>query len=203
MAGSSDSELQGLEAWLHDVLGECPSFKGVTYYEEYRAVLGDLTRFRNIVELGVAEGASLLAWARLAPLAVCSGFDLDPPARLEQTIIDLGFTEQGTGVPRRSERSTDDLAARMGAPDLIVDDASHLLNQTRTTFRRLFPALAPGGCTASRTGPLATGRASGVPRRVCTGCSTKSSTKSRWKTALNRRQKGRGSPYGRRFRSGN
>ena len=145
MAGSSDRELQGLEAWLRDVLGECPSFKGATYYEEYRAVLGDLTRFRNIVELGVAEGASLLAWARLAPLAVCSGFDLDPPTKLEQTITDLGLADR-VRVFRADQSDPQAIAARIGAaPDLIVDDASHLLNQTRTSLRHLFPLLVPGG----------------------------------------------------------
>ena len=144
MAGSSSSELHGLEAWLRGALGDSPSFKGITYYEEYRAVLGDLTRFRNIVELGVAEGASLLAWAHLAPLAVCTGFDVEPPVKLQQSIAALGLTDR-VRVFRADQSDPTSIGARIGTPDLIVDDASHLLKETRTCFRHLFPFLAPGG----------------------------------------------------------
>ena len=145
MAESSDNEVQGLEEWVRKVLGECQNFKGAIYYEEYRAVLGDLTRFRNIVELGVAEGASLLVWARLVPLAVCSGFDLEPPPKLRQTIIDLGLADR-VRVFRADQSDPETIAAEFGAaPDLIVDDASHMLDPTRTAFKHLFLLLAPGG----------------------------------------------------------
>ena len=94
-ASSTDPRLDGIEDWIASQLGPVPNFKGVRYFSEYLRLFGDeLDSIRRIVELGVAEGASLLAWSRLCPKAVCLGVDLHRPARLESALARLGIEER-------------------------------------------------------------------------------------------------------------
>ncbi len=79
-----------IEAWILAALGATPNFKGRTYFAEYAAVLGArLPQCELIVELGVAEGASLLAWSRLCPRATCIGVDVARNLRLTEALSGL------------------------------------------------------------------------------------------------------------------
>ena len=142
----SDPRLAGLEDWIGRELGPVPNFKGVRYLSEYLRVLGgELDSIRIVVELGVAEGASLLAWSRLCPEAVCLGVDVRQPARLDSAVRRLGIEGR---VKLLSGDHNEPETFASGIPqgvDLIVDDGSHLLEPTRRCFAALFPKLRPGG----------------------------------------------------------
>lgn len=141
-----DPRLDGLEDWIASQLGPVPNFKGARYLSEYLGLLGEeLHSVRRIVELGVAEGASLLAWLRLCPEAVCLGVDLHLPTRLESAVARLGI-EGRLKLLAGDHNEPETFAARIPeGVDLIVDDGSHLLAPTKRCFVTLFPKLRPGG----------------------------------------------------------
>lgn len=141
-----DARLNGLESWIESQLGQVPNFKGVRYLSEYLRLLGDrLDSMRCIVELGVAEGASLLAWSRLCPAAVCIGVDRDWPAGLERALVRLEL--EGRVHLIACDHNEPEKIARMipEEVDLIVDDGSHLREPTTRCFFTLFPKVRPGG----------------------------------------------------------
>lgn len=107
---------------------------------------------RNIVELGVFEGGStgFIAQATQPEHLLC--FDVEPRREalekmlrakgLERTVRPHWEVDQADGSRLRSI-VRDELGE---APlDLVIDDASHLLEQTRASFNALFPLLRPGG----------------------------------------------------------
>jgi hypothetical protein len=99
-----------------------------------------------IFEIGVGGyqypdrgGESLRMWERYFPAAKIVGVDIYPKNALG---LDRVHIEHG------SQDNPDFLAslvAKYGAPDLIVDDASHVNQLTVRTFEILFPMLKPGG----------------------------------------------------------
>ncbi len=143
---STDARLAGLEGWIESQLGPAPNFKGARYYSEYLRLFGDdFDSIRCIVELGVAEGASLLAWSRLCPEAVCFGVDLHPPARFESSLARLGIQARVKLLVGDHTEPKGFVSAIPEGVDLIVDDGSHLLVPTKRCFLALFPKLRPGG----------------------------------------------------------
>jgi methyltransferase family protein len=145
-ASSSDPRLDGIEDWIAAQLGPAPNFKGVRYLSEYLRLFGaELDSIRRIVELGVAEGASLLAWSRLCPQAACLGVDLHRPARLELALARLGIADRVELLVGDHNEPDGFASAIPEGVDLIVDDGSHRLMPTERCFRTLFPKLRPGG----------------------------------------------------------
>jgi hypothetical protein len=143
--GPADA-LDRIDRWVRDELGDVTDFKGVGYLREYVRILGPrLREVSSIVELGVAEGASLLAWSRLCPRARCLGIDREPAPQLDAAIERLGLRERVSVVLADHNDVGAIGAAIEGQPDLIVDDGSHLLESTRRCFFRLFDRLIPGG----------------------------------------------------------
>jgi predicted O-methyltransferase YrrM len=109
-------------------------------------------RPRSIVELGIFKGggAALIAQLAKPDKFVAVDYTPAPVPLLEQFIDDRAL--RGTVVPYYGvdQADTEALARIMAAEfdgpiDLVVDDASHLVNQTRASFNRLFPHLRPGG----------------------------------------------------------
>jgi predicted O-methyltransferase YrrM len=110
----------------------------------------------RLVELGIAEGGSTVLAALAAEPSALLAVDIEPEplAALEEFIAarDLGarvHTRYGIDQGDR-DQLTRAVDATIGtAPlDLVVDDASHALDPTRTSFEVLFPRLAPGGLYA-------------------------------------------------------
>jgi len=110
------------------------------------------TKPRTIVELGVFEGGSTGFIAQTTPVEKLITFDIERPCvALEQMIrakeletivrphweIDQADTERLRAIVREELGDT--------PIDLIIDDASHLLEPTRASFNALFPLLRPGG----------------------------------------------------------
>lgn len=108
---------------------------------------------RRIVEVGVYEGGSTALLAQLARPEKLVAVDIgsSPNAALDQFIEARRLRDAVSvhwGVDQADGKRLEAIAAAEfgSAPlDLIVDDASHLLEETRRTFETLFPLLRPGG----------------------------------------------------------
>jgi predicted O-methyltransferase YrrM len=110
----------------------------------------------RLVELGIAEGGSTVLAALAAEPSALLAVDIEPEplAALEDFIAARGLgsrvqTRYGIdqGDRDRLARTVDE-AIGSDPLDLVVDDASHTLDPTRTSFEVLFPLLAPGGLYA-------------------------------------------------------
>jgi predicted O-methyltransferase YrrM len=122
------------------------------------AFLDLLTEFHGgrIVELGIAEGGSTALIAITAAPAALLAVDIEPvpqPA-LEELIArrDLGRSVHTRYGLDQADREGLDRAVTEAIGDepldLVLDDASHELDPTRTSFEVLFPRLRHGGLYA-------------------------------------------------------
>jgi hypothetical protein len=104
----------------------------------------------------VTEGGSTVLAALAAEPSALLAIDIEPQplAALEEFIVarDLGarvHTRYGIDQGDRDQLArTVDEAIGTEPLDLVIDDASHALDLTRTSFEVLFPRLAPGGLYA-------------------------------------------------------
>jgi tetratricopeptide (TPR) repeat protein len=110
------------------------------YLRHYERVLD---RYRDtpveLLEIGVAEGASLRTWNRFFPLGTITGVDNNPAARPHaggRVAVEIGSQADPEFLSA--------LAARH-RPDVIIDDGSHQSAHVFLTFEHLFPCLRPGG----------------------------------------------------------
>jgi predicted O-methyltransferase YrrM len=108
---------------------------------------------RRIVDLGIFKGGSTALLALLARPEKLTAVELDPEPveALDSFLADYNLRtavscHYGLDQGDRDRLDRLVLADHEGEPlDLVVDDASHLLRQTRTSFEVLFPRLRPGG----------------------------------------------------------
>jgi predicted O-methyltransferase YrrM len=123
-----------------------------TLVERYAEILEQFPG-GNIVELGVREGGStaLIALLSLPRTLVALELVEPVPPALEAFVArhDLGATVRPHVGVDQSDRGR--LAAIVDAEfgeaalDLVIDDASHLLEPTTASFEELFPRLREGG----------------------------------------------------------
>lgn len=115
--------------------------------------LRPLVEGRNVVELGIAEGGST-AWLalELAPAKLIAvDIATDRLTALDDLIATRGLGEvvrPHWGVDQADRAALGALVdAELGGEplDLVVDDASHLLGPSRSSFETLFPRVRPGG----------------------------------------------------------
>ncbi len=115
---------------------------------------------RRIVELGIKNGGStaLIALAAEPDVFLAADLEVEVPPLLARLLgnTDVAgrvFTEFGLDQGDRAAL-TRFVEAHMpgGDIDLVIDDASHILGPTRTSFEVLFPACAAAACTSWRTG---------------------------------------------------
>lgn len=123
--------------------------KPQSMFENYRELGRDA---RRIVEVGVFEGGSALLFADMFPQAKIVGIDLRPENPAIQAHLDrMGYADRVKlhfGVSQDDAQCVPELLARDlagEAPDLIIDDASHIYGFTTRCFDILFPRLALGG----------------------------------------------------------
>ncbi|MEJ7583164.1 MAG: class I SAM-dependent methyltransferase [Acidimicrobiales bacterium] len=112
-------------------------------------------RFRHsaIVELGIAAGGSTALMALLARPRKLVALEIDakPVRGLAELIEMRGLTEVVRAYYGVNQADRERLAEIMDAEfpdaplDLVIDDASHLLAESRSSFESLFPRLRPGG----------------------------------------------------------
>lgn len=158
---SADDEfvLDGTEYGCRPIAGYFPSTvqrlcirKPRAAVERYESLLQEL-RPRSIFEAGIYEGGSAALIAQLARPEKLVAIDInaEPSAGLEQFVREHeagGSIAAHWGVDQSDQpRLERILAEELGSEplDLVIDDASHLLAQSRTTFNTLFPRLRPGG----------------------------------------------------------
>jgi len=109
--------------------------------------------FRNVLELGIARGGSTIWLNELLNPAKLVAVDIaaTPVEALEKYRVESGRTEQLVtyyGVDQKNEQMLRKICAVEfdDEPiDLIVDDASHYLQETLISFNCLFPRLRTGG----------------------------------------------------------
>lgn len=88
-----------------------------------------------MMEIGVADGSSLLAWQEIFPNAHIVGMDIHPAARWngEMHIANQYYREDCARV------------AGNRLFDVIVEDATHRLDHTLLTLYWMWPYVKPGG----------------------------------------------------------
>lgn len=105
------------------------------YGDAYEQLLPDRGAIRLMMEIGVADGSSLLAWEEILPNATIVGMDIHPAAKWRGE-FHLG--------DQRSQEDCERAAAGRQF-DLIVEDATHQLGDTLVTLLYLWPSVKPGG----------------------------------------------------------
>ncbi|MFR9729804.1 class I SAM-dependent methyltransferase [Saccharopolyspora sp. MS10] len=114
------------------------------HYERHFGPLRD--RPLTVLELGIggyddpaAGGGSLRMWKRFFPRALVYGVD----------VVDKSPLAEQRLYPIRGDQSDVDflaeLAGEIGPVDVVIDDGSHYCPDVISSFRALFPLLAPGG----------------------------------------------------------
>jgi SAM-dependent methyltransferase len=88
-----------------------------------------------LLEIGCGEGGSLQLWKRyLGPYAQVIGVDIRPECS--------AFEDRQIAVRIGNQADTvflDSVLAEFGAPDIVIDDGSHLMDHLTATFRHLYP----------------------------------------------------------------
>ncbi len=126
--------------------------KNPTLVDSYLALIRDL-RPKRIVEIGVLEGGStaLLALAAQPELLVSLERSPDLIEPLQSLIEARGLADRvhpKFGIDQSdSDAVRTEVLEHLGDQklDLIIDDASHLVEPTRSSFNVLSPLLRPGG----------------------------------------------------------
>lgn len=109
------------------------------YGDAYESILGTLrTRAELVMEIGVADGSSLLAWREIFPYATVVGLDIHPSQRAQGERLEFHL---GSATSKEDcER-----AAAGRQFDFICDDAAHYLQDNLVTLLYLWPYVKPGG----------------------------------------------------------
>lgn len=130
----------------------------VEWYSQLLSELGP----RTVVEVGMYDGASMALCEELAHPRKLVGIDRRPTA---STALNDFIATRGVqptvrpfyGVDQTDVGRLDEiLTAEFGDDplDLVVDDASHLLDATRVTFNTVYPRLRPGGMYVIEDWPM-------------------------------------------------
>jgi predicted O-methyltransferase YrrM len=112
-----------------------------------------LTSDSRMLEMGLADGASAIFWAELFDPAFYVGVDIAPGPRsdwlddyvarrgLAERLVTIWGVDQADGAALRTI-----VAEHRAAPlDVIIDDASHLYDESKASFEALFPLVRDGG----------------------------------------------------------
>lgn len=95
----------------------------------------------TFLEIGVSKGGSLQMWKDfLGPLATVIGIDIDPECKSHES--------QGIHIRIGDQSDTNflhEIIEEFGAPDIVIDDGSHMMGHLITTFEYLYPKLSKNG----------------------------------------------------------
>lgn len=140
-------------------------FQKSPWMVERYALLAEKVRPRHIFELGIWRGGSCVFFYRLCNANKVVTVDLSEDRvtaldeyraahSLQESIVPLYGVNQADGERLRSIVSEH---FRDEPLDLVIDDASHFLDETRLSFNALFPYLRPGGVYVIEDWPWAHG----------------------------------------------
>jgi demethylmacrocin O-methyltransferase len=115
--------------------------EGTHYYTKHYAFHFSSLRHRRlkILEIGVERGASLKTWKAYFPNSMIYGIDI-----LDKSIYNARRIKTFQGSQADNE-FLGNVIQTIGAPDIIIDDGSHINEHVIQTFQTLFPLLAPNG----------------------------------------------------------
>ncbi len=108
------------------------------YGDAYESILPDRHVVCLMMEIGVADGSSLLAWRDIFPFATIVGLDIHHSDKAHGERIEFHLGDMG--LLKDCKRAA---AGRMF--DVIVEDATHYLIDTLRTLLFLWPNVKPGG----------------------------------------------------------
>lgn len=95
----------------------------------------------TMIEIGVASGGSLQMWKRfLGPHATIIGIDILEECKAfeeDQIAIRIG--------PQQDTNFLQSIVEEFGAPDIVLDDGSHIVSHTLATFDFMYPKLSKNG----------------------------------------------------------
>jgi hypothetical protein len=103
------------------------------------------SRFVNrpitFLEIGCGEGGSLQLWKQyFGPLARIVGLDIRPEcAEFEEDQVHVRVGDQADPAFLRS------VLEEFGAPHVVLDDGSHMMDHVKTSFENLYPHVVPDG----------------------------------------------------------
>lgn len=124
----------------------------IDQYAKFWATREDVSP-RNIFEIGLWDGGSLVFWFECFHPEKHVGIDIlqreDGPY-FTQYLASKGINEQIVTYWNTSQTDSEQLRKIIkvefgGSLDLVIDDASHMYAATKTSFEILFPLLRPGG----------------------------------------------------------
>ena len=95
----------------------------------------------TFIEIGCGRGGSLQMWKRyFGPHARIVGLDISPLAKAyEEDQIEVRIGDQS------DEKFLQSVIEEFGAPDIVLDDGSHMMSHVNSTFRFLYPRTAKNG----------------------------------------------------------
>ncbi len=144
---------EGTRAGLDE--GEFFIFKPRTLLERHAGLIEELQP-RHVFELGIFDGGSTLFLAELARPRRIVAIDQRPLddslERLRIHAAERGLAEvvRAYGEVDQADRPrlaeiVEEAFGGGGAIDLVIDDCSHMYEETKASFNELFPRLRPGG----------------------------------------------------------
>ena len=95
----------------------------------------------TFLEIGCGEGGSLQMWKRyFGPHARIIGIDIDPECKkFEEDQVEVHIGQQQDCQLLQS------LISQVGAPDIVLDDGSHVMSHIIASFQFLYPRMAKNG----------------------------------------------------------
>jgi len=111
-------------------------FNSHGYFDFYNKHFTNLTDVKNVLEIGIHNGGSLLFLHDYFPSANVIGVDIIDKSQYNNDRISTIICNQ---------EKRDDLIKIDGEYDLIIDDGGHTMKQQQTTFGVLFRKIKSGG----------------------------------------------------------
>lgn len=108
------------------------------YGEAYECLFPDREAIKLVLEIGVADGASLCAWREVFPNATIVGMDIHPSAQATGPRMEFHIGDQ------RSHSDCIRVAAGRQF-DVIIEDATHETANNLLTLFYMWPYVKPGG----------------------------------------------------------
>lgn len=152
----TDAEFMGLDFYFETAYGEAPPpgkvfvFKPRRFFEIYADVLAT-SPTKNVFELGIWLGGSAIILTALFDVKKFVCIDKSPPIpSFDETRAKYPLGDRIKPYYNTSQDDQQRLNEILDkefeeAPDIILDDASHLYQLSRDSFEILFPRLKPGG----------------------------------------------------------
>ena len=112
------------------------------YFPAYERHFGSwVSKTVTFIEIGCGKGGSLQMWKRyLGPHATIIGIDIEPSCKnFEEDQIVIRIGSQQDPVFLQS------IVDEFGAPDIVLDDGSHVMSHVCASFRCLYPQLSKNG----------------------------------------------------------